>query len=52
MTVEQVQQLSELAEGNTPVGLMSVRLGRREDAIRSKAQTEGISLSPPNRIMS
>ncbi|TCO33033.1 hypothetical protein EV652_10332 [Kribbella steppae] len=28
---------------------MSVRLGRTEDAIRSKAQTEGIALSPPNR---
>jgi hypothetical protein len=28
---------------------MSVRLGRTEDAIRSKAQAEGISLSPPNR---
>jgi hypothetical protein len=48
-TDEQVQQLRELAKGNTPVGMMSVRLGRTEDAIRSKAQAEGISLSPPNR---
>ncbi|TDD21777.1 hypothetical protein E1218_20410 [Kribbella turkmenica] len=48
-TEDEVQQLRDLAEGNTPVGVMSVRLGRSEDAIRSKAQTEGISLSPPNR---
>ena len=46
---DQVRQLRDLAEGNTPVGVMSVRLGRTEDAIRSKAQAEGISLSPPNR---
>ena len=48
-TEDEVQQLRDLAEGNTPVGVMSVRLGRSEDAIRSKAQAEGISLSPPNR---
>jgi hypothetical protein len=28
---------------------MSIRLGRSEDSIRSKASAEGISLSPPNR---
>jgi hypothetical protein len=44
-----VQQLKELAEGNTPVGVMSVKLGRTEDAIWSKATAEGISLSSPNR---
>lgn len=48
-TEDEVRQLRDLAEGNTPVGVMSVRLGRSEDAIRSKAQSEGISLSPPNR---
>ncbi len=48
-TDEQVQQLRELANGNAPVGMMSVKLGRSEVAIRSKAQSEGISLSPPNR---
>jgi hypothetical protein len=48
-TQEQVQQLRELAESNTPVGVMSIRLERSEDAIRSKAQSEGISLQPPNR---
>jgi hypothetical protein len=48
-TEDDVQQLRDLAAGNTPVGVMSVRLGRTEDAIRSKAQAEGIALSPPNR---
>lgn len=46
---EDVTQLRELADGNTPVGVMSIKLGRSEDAIRSKAKTEGISLAPANR---
>jgi hypothetical protein len=44
-----VQQLRDLAAGNISAGVMSVSLRRTEDAIRSKAQAEGISLSPPNR---
>lgn len=50
-TDQDVEQLRELAGGNTPVGVMSIRLGRSEGAIRSKAQAEGISLSPPNRSL-
>jgi hypothetical protein len=45
----EVEQPEELAEGNTPTGVISVKLGRSEDAIRSKAQAEGISLAPANR---
>ncbi|MEU8226176.1 hypothetical protein [Kribbella sp. NPDC048915] len=48
-TEEQIRQLGELAGANTPVGVMSVKLGRSEGAIRSKTQAEGITLSPPNR---
>jgi hypothetical protein len=48
-TDDDVQKLRGLADGNTPAGVMSIELGRTEDAIRSKAATEGISLSPPNR---
>lgn len=44
-----VQQLRELAAGNTPVGVMIVRLRRSEDDVRSKAEAEGISLPPPRR---
>jgi hypothetical protein len=28
---------------------MSIKLGRSQDSIRSKARAEGISLAPPNR---
>ncbi|WP_134006251.1 hypothetical protein [Kribbella sp. VKM Ac-2566] len=48
-TDDDVQQLRELAAGNTPVGVMSIRLNRTEDAIRSRAHAERIALSPPNR---
>ncbi|MEV0287945.1 hypothetical protein AB0H36_27845 [Kribbella sp. NPDC050820] len=48
-TPDEVQQLRDLADTNTPVGVMSLKLGRTEDSIRSKASAEGISLSPPNR---
>jgi hypothetical protein len=48
-TAEDVQQLRDLAAGNTPVGVISIRLGRSEAAIRSKAQAESISLAPANR---
>jgi hypothetical protein len=48
-TGEAVEQLRGLAAGNTPVGVMTVKLGWTEEAIRAKAQSEGISLSPPNR---
>lgn len=49
MTPDEVQQLRDLAEANTPVGVISMRLERTQDTIRSKAQSEGISLQPPNR---
>jgi hypothetical protein len=44
-----VKMLKQLAKGNTPTGVMSVKLQRPVAAIRSKAQREGISLKPINR---
>lgn len=44
-----VKMLKQLAKGNTPTGVMSVKLQRPVAAIRSKAQREGISLKPVNR---
>lgn len=44
-----VKMLKQLAKGNTPAGVMSVKLHRPVAAIRSKAQREGISLKPINR---
>ena len=44
-----VRNLKQLAKGNTPTGVISLKLQRPPAAIRSKAQREGISLSPTNR---
>ena len=44
-----VSKLRQLAKGNTPTGVMSIKLQRPLSAIRSKAQREGISLRPVNR---
>jgi len=46
---DELGQLKQLAKGNTPTGVISLKLQRPPAAIRSKAQREGISLSPPNR---
>jgi hypothetical protein len=44
-----LRQLRKLARGNTPTGVISLKMGRTVPAIRSKAQREGISLAPTNR---
>ena len=44
-----VRMLKQLAKGNTPTGMMSIKLQRPIAAIRSKAHREGISLRPVNR---
>lgn len=44
-----VRMLRQLAKGNTPTGVMSIKLQRPIAAIRSKAHREGISLKPVNR---
>ena len=44
-----VNELKKLARGNTPTGVISLKLGRTPIAIRGKAQREGISLKPANR---
>lgn len=46
---EQVDKLARLAEGNTPTRLIAHKLGRSEQAVRSKASDEGISLKPTNQ---
>ena len=44
-----VKQLRDLARGNTPTGVIGLKLGRSESAVRSKAQEKNISLAPSNR---
>jgi len=45
----ELRELKALAKGNTPTGVISLKLRRPPAAIRSKAQREGISLRPANR---
>ena len=45
----EVRKLRQLARGNTPTGVISLKLSRTPIAIRGKAQREGISLKPANR---
>lgn len=48
-TRQEVEQLRELAKGNTPTRVIGLKLDRSEDAIRSKAAGRGISLKPTNQ---
>jgi hypothetical protein len=48
-TKDDLGQLRNLAKGNTPTGLVAYKLGRTEDAVRSKASDENISLKPTNQ---
>ncbi|TCO51255.1 hypothetical protein EV646_101238 [Kribbella antiqua] len=51
-TEDDVRELRELAAGHTPTGVIIVKLGRSEAAIRAKAESEGIPLAPANRAQS
>jgi hypothetical protein len=46
---EEVKELKKLAKENTPTRVISLKLGRTEDALRSKAAQERISLKPANQ---
>lgn len=48
-TKKDVQQLQDLADENTPTRVIALKLDRTEDAIRSKASEEDISLKPTNQ---
>ena len=48
-TTQEVKELKTLAKGNTPTGVISLKLQRPPTAVRSKAQREGISLRPVNK---
>jgi hypothetical protein len=45
----EVRELRKLANENTPTRVMGLKLGRTEDAVRSKASEESISLKPSNQ---
>lgn len=46
---QEEKRLAQLADGNTPTRIIGLKLGRSEDAIRSKASENGVSLQPPNQ---
>ena len=48
-TATDVKRLRELADENTPTRVIGLKMGRTEDAIRSKAAAEHISLKPTNQ---
>lgn len=44
-----VRELRKLAAGNTPTRVIGLKLGRTEDAVRSKAGEKKVSLKPTNQ---
>lgn len=48
-TRSDVSELRSLAAQNTPTGVIGLKLGRTEDAVRSKASEQTISLQPTNQ---
>lgn len=48
-TSQDVKELEKLAKQNTPTRVIGLKIGRTEDAVRSKASQEDISLKPWNQ---
>lgn len=48
-TPADVKDLKQLAKENTPTRVVGLKLGRTEQSIRGKAQSEGVSLKPTNQ---
>ena len=44
-----VRELRKLASGNTPTRVIGLKLGRTEEAVRSKAGEKNVSLKPTNQ---
>lgn len=48
-TTSDVRGLRQLARQNTPTRVIGLKLGRTEDAVRTKASEENVSLKPTNQ---
>lgn len=48
-TTQDKQRLRQLAHQNTPSRVIGLKLGRSEDAVRSKASELNVSLKPTNQ---
>ena len=44
-----LQKLRELAQGNTPTRVISLKTGRTAAAVQQKASSQNISLKPTNQ---
>jgi hypothetical protein len=45
----EIKEIKSLAAKNTPTRVIGLKLGRTEDAVRTKASENKISLSPTNQ---
>lgn len=43
------RQLLQLAKENTPTRVIGLKMGRTEDAVRTHASVQGVSLRPTNQ---
>jgi len=48
-TNPEVSRMRQLAWQNTPTRVIGLKLGRTEDAVRTRASEENISLKPANQ---
>ena len=48
-TKQDVQQLGQLAKGNTPTRIIALKLGRTPASVYGEASKEDISLAPTNQ---
>ena len=48
-TDQQVKELKKLAKENTPTRVIGLKLERTEEAVRTKASEEKVSLKPTNQ---
>lgn len=48
-TAKEKKQLRQFARQNTPTRVIGLKLGRSEDAVRSKASEMNVSLKPTNQ---
>jgi hypothetical protein len=48
-TNQDIKQLKELADQNTPTRVIGLKLGRTENSVRSAASENDISLKPTNQ---
>jgi hypothetical protein len=48
-STSEISKMRGLVKENTPTRVIGLKLGRTEDAVRSKASEKGISLKPTNQ---